>query len=104
MNGSDVTSLDWAVKLHAAKTASTCIRSDVVVRTLIFHARVKVRPRRDGTHLRERNPKTQARVRSRVCPGSRRPSWRAGVLFKGSGASRRPSVSGRFADNARAPP
>src|SRR3981081_815859 len=25
-------------------------------------------------HLRKRNPKTQARVRSRVCPGSRRPS------------------------------
>src|SRR5215204_1691495 len=78
--------LDWAVKEHAADTASTCIRSGLLARTLIFHARVKARPRSDGTHLRKRNPKTQARLRSRVCPGSRRPSWLRGRFFTSSGA------------------
>src|SRR5712664_3649418 len=54
------------------QTPHQLVSGRVLTRTLIFHSRVKVRPRRDGTLLRKRNPKTQARLRSHVCPGSRR--------------------------------
>src|SRR5260370_35633161 len=47
--------------------------------TLIFHARVKARPSKDGTHLQKRCEQTIGWARSHVCPGSRRPSWRAAV-------------------------
>ena len=42
--------------------------------TLIFHAWVKARPRRDGTHLRSGVVRTLGWVRSHVCPRSPRPS------------------------------
>ena len=73
-SGLDVMSWTEPWCCYAANTASTCIRSGVVARTLIFHARVQVWPKADGTLLRKRNPKTQARVRSHVYPGSHRPS------------------------------
>ena len=41
--------------------------------TQIFHARVKARPKEDGTHLRKRFLQTQGWVRSRVCPRLRQP-------------------------------
>jgi len=43
-------------------TASTCIRSGVVTRTLIFHARVEVRPEETGP-IYEAESEDQARVR-----------------------------------------
>src|SRR6478609_4108620 len=41
--------------------------------TQIFHARVKARPKEDGTHLRKRFLQTPGWVRSRVCPRLRQP-------------------------------
>src|SRR5712691_13568824 len=52
--------LDWAVGEQSGNTASPCIRSGARARNLIFHARVKARPKRDGTHLR---------ARGRMAPG-----------------------------------
>src|SRR6266436_1519742 len=46
---------DWAVCEACGNTASPCIRSGLEgAGTLIFHARVKARPKEDGTHLHER--------------------------------------------------
>lgn len=39
---------------QCGRTASPCIRSGTRPGTLIFHARVKAKPSKDGTHLRER--------------------------------------------------
>ena len=55
----------------------------VAAATLILHARVKARPRRDGTHLQNGRGTTLGWERSRVGPGIRRPSWLAADQWLG---------------------
>jgi len=77
--------------------------SGVVTRTLIFSCTGEGKPRKDGTHLRKRNPNTQARVGHTSVLGHVGRHWRT-AFVKGLGASQRRLARGRFPDSATAPP